>query len=108
MDPRTEKLVQKLHRNPHDPEALRAVRNHLASEGRFRSLAKVLEWWAPKAPTDEEGGDALADAADALEQAGEEPERALRLYQQAVERYPAQERASLRLEALLVEAGRFE
>jgi len=105
MDPRTEQLVQHLYANPRDPAALEAVTRHLRAGRKMRSMAKVLEWWSKKAPTAADAAQALFEAAEAVDDTGQEPDRAFDLALRAMRKWPAHEMASRKVEAHLVARG---
>ncbi len=100
MDPRTQELVRNLQQNPLDPEAMRSVREHLAQRGKYGSLAKLLEWWAGRAPSTEAIAEGYFTAGEAVERLGK-PQRAIWFFARALKSSPLRTDAYLRLEAIL-------
>jgi hypothetical protein len=105
MDQESKKLLQQLYARPRDEAALQAVRSRFARQRRFKGLAKVMEWWSKKAPTEEAASEALFEAAEALERGRGDPEKVVELLRSSLEKDRGNAAAALRLEEIYRERG---
>lgn len=93
-------LLHKLQRDPADLVTLRQLKKQLLQERRVKGLAQVIEWWAKRAPTKEQGAQELYEVALAMETRARMPERAIELYEAALTYHPSHAAAQARLSSL--------
>jgi tetratricopeptide (TPR) repeat protein len=105
MDPVAEELIGRLRRNPADHQAFVALRAHYHQRGDWASLANLIEGWAGRAPDGAAAAQAYLESGDLVYSALADRERALALYERALERMPTHADSLGRLEAILEESG---
>lgn len=108
MDATAQELVARLRRDPDDAEAFRELRGHYLAQRDFASLANLLEGWADRSPHDGAASRALGEAAEHVLAGRGDPERALALLEDALERDPTNGEALARGRALLEDRGELD
>jgi len=104
----TQALLEKLKRNPRDPEAFSNLRVHYGRVGDYTSLIALLEHWAQNNGEDRvSSAHTYFEAADLAQSYLRDGKLSRRLYELAVERDPTHLQASQRLEQIYLAAADF-
>ncbi len=100
MDATAQELIARLRRNPDDSEAFGGLRAHYQRVADYASLANLLEGWAKRAREPRAAAQALYEAGELVLGALEDRERAIDIYERALEADPRHKETFLRLRTL--------